>query len=239
MRRLLALIALLALVPAAPAAADSRASVALDRCITGRVADERAAVFVARMRATENAERLQVRFALQRREDGRWAGAGALGGWNTSDPQVSGYVFTKRVERMAPGAYRAVARFRWLDAAGAVVASARRVSKVCRQPDQRANLRPVAIDVVREADGSARYRVRVRNTGQTASGGFDVSVAAGAEPLPVVVSPGAGPDRTVVVEARGPACVPGAPVGVLVDPAGVLSERREDDNDLAVPCPAP
>jgi hypothetical protein len=238
-RLLLPLVLACVLAPAAPAAAHPRASVTLDRCVTGRLPDDRHAVFVARMRAVPDADRLQVRFFLQEHgADGRWTSAGALGGWNTSDPKVSAYVFTKRVERLAPGRYRAVARHRWLDASGVVLASARRVSRVCRQPDLRANLRPVGIEVLREADGSALYRVRVRNTGLSPSGAFEVSVAAGPQPLPTVVAPGAAAGKTTVVELRGPACPPGEPVGALVDPAGVVAERREDDNDLVVPCPA-
>ena len=240
MRRAVLICLLLSLSHAAPAAADQRAAVALERCATGAAAESRVATFVARMRQVAGAERMQLRFHLQHRADGgAWRPAGALGGWRTAASGVGAYVYTKRVEGLAlPGEYRVLVRFRWLDENGASVAAARRLSPRCVQPDPRANLRPVAIEVEHLGDGTTRYGARIRNTGLAAGGPFSVVFSVdGVAVSPTGAAPALGPGEVTVVEVVAPACVRGAVVDVVVDPALAIAERREDDNALRAACP--
>ncbi len=215
----------------------------LQQCASGPAADDRAAVFVGRMRAIPGGERLQLRFRLQERRSGRgrWTTVAGqpLGSWSTADPGVRGYVFTRRVERLgAPGAYRVVVEFRWLSATGEVVHRARRTSPVCRQPDFRPNLRPVTIEVTPGPDGRARYRVTVVNDGHGIGAAFELAMRVAGQPLAPVLAPQIERGHSAAVELEGPPCPAGATVGAVVDPAGTVSEQREGDNALELPCPA-
>jgi hypothetical protein len=124
----------------AAAASPARAPAAARLTLCDR--EERAAEFEARMDAIAGAARLQLRFRLQVASPGapRWAPvvAPGFGTWQTADRGVRRYVYTRRVEGLAPGArYRVVVAFRWLDASGERVARARRVTRACRQPPRR------------------------------------------------------------------------------------------------------
>ncbi len=241
---LTALAGLLAAAPAsaAPARPPGSPEALLQSCTTGPAADDRAAVFVGRMRPVPGGERLQLRFRLQERrgERGRWTAVAGepLGSWSTADAGARGYVFTRRVERLgAPGAYRVLVQFRWLSAAGAVVHRASRISPACRQPDFRPNLRPVGIDVTPAGDGRSRYRVTVANDGPGIAAAFEVALQLAGQPLAPVLAPQIERGRSAGVEFQGPSCPAGATVGVVVDPAGMVPEQREGDNVLQLPCP--
>ncbi len=235
-------LALLLWSGAAPAGASHRhASVALEQCATGASAAERFAVWVGRMRALPGATGQQLRFSLQARAGGRWTTVPGerLGEWRTAEPGVRAYVFSKRVEGLAaPGAYRTVVQFRWLDEHGSVVHGARRVSAVCRQPDLRPDLAPAAVAVERDPAGGARYRVAVRNLGPVAAGSFEVAVEVVGAGRLVATAPQLGPGAVAAVELTGPACEPGATLRVIVDPAAAVPERDETRNALAARCPA-
>ena len=93
----------------------------------------RAATFEGRMRVRKSARKMQMRFTLQTRsaEAPGWhkLAASGFGKWLTSDPGVGRYVYTKRVVALeAPASYRTLVRFRWLDADGDRVASAKATS---------------------------------------------------------------------------------------------------------------
>jgi hypothetical protein len=126
-------VALLAAL-AAPAAAPP-ASAELLTCDRAALA----AAFEARMSAAADTARMRMRFTLQARTPGvrgyRRIAAPGFDAWTTSDPGVGRYVFTRRVESLiGPAQYRVRVRFRWLDASGATVARATRVSRSCRIP---------------------------------------------------------------------------------------------------------
>jgi len=128
------------LAPAGLAAADAPAlSARVLDCQTGPDADERAADFRASMPAADDASILSLRFTLEQRRDGAWEGVPVPGArWERSKPGAAGFVFDKRVERLAAGStYRVTVRFRWLAADGTVVRRATRSSGSCRQPDER------------------------------------------------------------------------------------------------------
>jgi hypothetical protein len=239
MRRALLLGLLLAAL--FPAAADA-ASVKLLACVPALEGRDRSATFEARVRALAGSDRMQVRFTLQVREDAapdwRRVGAPGLDQWLTSDPGVSRYSYSKTVQNLsAPAAYRTVLRFRWLDAAGAVLARSRATSRACRQPDLRPDLAATQIEVARPFDGGpARYAVTVHNDGRSAAGAFAVTLRAGDELLEPLNVPGLAAGERRVLAFAGPPCSPGAPLTVTVDSDMAIGERDEDDNVLRAEC---
>jgi CARDB len=227
--------------PAAAAAAPSGARL-LD-CASALEPDARQAIFEGRMRSVRGAVRMQMRFTLQSRsrETPRWRAVPApgFGRWLTSDANVGRYVYTKRVISLAaPASYRTIVRFRWLDAAGDRVASARSISPVCRQQDLRPNLRPLGVEAREGADAEhARYLVPLVNRGHTLAGPFDVVVSVDGTTLAPAQVPELGPGEHALVEVQGPPCSAGQMLTVDVDPTGAVDERNEADNRFSVPCP--
>src|SRR3954454_11158726 len=141
MRRI-ALTVLLFAALATPAHAAAPAKVLLTSCSPG----DRAAEFEARMGKVEDATRLKMRFALQVRRSGQKAfhrvSAPGFRSWTTAAPGKTSWVFTRRVEALiGPARYRAQVRFLWSDVHGKVIAHAKKVSRACKQPDQRPNLK--------------------------------------------------------------------------------------------------
>ena len=141
MRRLLVLILLPAvLVPAAASAQDRpplRAE--LLRCRTGDTALTRTATFRAGMPTARGTRRMAMRFQLRERRtatgDFRAVRVPHWSDWERAEPGAPGFVFTRRVDRLQPGAaYRALVVFRWYDADGDVQREARRLTELCAQP---------------------------------------------------------------------------------------------------------
>jgi hypothetical protein len=219
-----------ALLLAAPAtAAAAPASVALTACEPR----ERAAEFEARMDQIAGATRMKLRFTLEARKLGKaWRKVAApeLGGWRAADPQTTRYISSRRVTALVgPASYRTVVRFRWLDADGDVVASARARSRACWQPDHRPNLKLRALSV----EGGSTYAVLVANTGRSESGVFDLEITG----LPAQVVQSIAPGGEALVEVDGPACERGAPLTATADPLDLIDERSERDNALTGSCP--
>ncbi len=104
----------LLLAAAAPAAAGAaQAKARLTACETALEQEARKATFSGDMRTVRGAARLQVRFTLQARtdEETQWrtVAAPGFGTWNTSEPGIGRYVYSKTVENLlAPATYRAV-----------------------------------------------------------------------------------------------------------------------------------
>lgn len=145
------LVAVAAALPGAPpAAARERPPLAatLEECQTGASPSERIAVFTGSMPAVAGTERMAMRFDLQRRTSHRprWRRvrrAPGFGAWERSLPNRAGFVFHKRVDGLrVPAAYRAVVRFRWYAADGAVQRRAQRRTRSCRQPDSTVTAAP-------------------------------------------------------------------------------------------------
>jgi hypothetical protein len=227
----------------APAANARAASVKLLGCVPALEPADRTATFEARMRASAASDRMQLRFTLQTRVgvavNWRRVVADGLGEWLTSAPLVSRYSYAKTVENLADHAsYRMLVRFRWLDADGEVIGHARAVSRACRQPDMRPDLRPTRIEDVRAADGAASYHVTVRNAGRTAAGPFDVGLSVGGVVLAPLTLAGLEPGATGTVVFGGPPCAPGAPLVATADVAASVDERDERSNVLVTTCAA-
>jgi hypothetical protein len=149
-------------------------------------------------------------------------------------------VYSKRVESLlAPAAYRVQMRFRWLDAAGAVLRTVRVTSKPCRQPDRRADLRVVGLTAA-PGDGAAsrRYAVALRNTGR----GDAVASAVTLE-LPDGTTlrgavPPIDPGGREVVFLTGPACAGGDVLTVTADADDTVDETDEAGNAVTLACPS-
>ena len=231
MRRIAVVIAFFAL--AAPAQAAAPASVELTACIPR----DRAAEFEARMGQVDDAAKLKMRFTLQARKPGKKAyrrvAAPGFSDWTTADPGTSRYVFTRRVEGLiGPARYRAMVRFKWLDARGKTILSARRYSKVCRQPDHRPNLKVKALS----HEGKRRYVALITNNGRTATGAFELQVAIAGTRLDPVSVDSLEPHTQRLVTVRGPVCTPGSALTATADPLDLVDEHHEADNVFSAPC---
>ena len=204
---------------------------------------EQTAAFKGRMDTVPDADRMQMRFALQvsTPDEPRWTRVSVPGfsAWVTSQPGRTRYVYTKRVEALlAPAAYRVKLRFRWLDADGGVLKSARAISRACRQPDPRPDLRVIGLSAVRTSHAVRRYDVVVRNSGREDAPASEVELelADGTE-LSGDVPPIAPGDREDVF-LSGPACAPGDELTALADADDEVDERDEDHNAVSFSCPS-
>jgi hypothetical protein len=201
------------------------------------------AVFEGRMDTMPHTDRMQMRFRLQvwTPDAPEWTRLAVPGfsAWVTSEPGRTRYVYSKRVESLlAPAAYRVITRFRWLDARGATLRTARTISKPCRQPDPRPDLRVISLAFAPTPDGSGRrYDVTVRNSGRgdAASSTLQLVLADGSTLSADVppIAPGGRED----VFLSGPACRPGDTPTAIADAADAVDERDEA-NVFSLPCPA-
>ena len=243
MRRLALLLPLAAALAAPAPAAAAPAAVKVLECTPALEPGARTATFEARIRDTEgDADRLQVRFALQTRTLGelgyRKVVAPGFGVWLTSDHGVDRYAYAKTVVNLAaPATYRMVVRFRWLDAAGETLRTAKRTSAACRQPDLRPDLvvRGIEVEPAREP-GLRRYVVALRNTGRTAAAASAVRFRIGAGEALTRDTAALEPATTRLVAFTAPACTPGETVEATADAAEAVDEAQEE-NLLALPCP--
>jgi CARDB len=239
MQRALVLIAaFFALAPAAHAATRPRA--ALVSC--DKAAHE--AVFDGRMDARPGTARMQMRFLLQDREPGERftrVPVPRFSVWHSSAAGRSRYVYTKTVDGLVgPASYRVVVRFRWLAADGSVLHRASAVSAACRQPDPRADLSVSALEV-RPAlrPQRRRYAITVVNSGRSAAAASRVALDLGDGGASLTGPVGAldpGAQETVVLSGR--ACEPGTLLTAAADAGDVVDEHDEDDDTLALSCPA-
>jgi hypothetical protein len=237
---------------AAVAAATAPAAVAQQRpplqarlvtCTTGATAATRAATFTASMPAIVGTSRMWVRFDLLQRmdADGEFerVRVPSWGRWQRSDRGRTAFIYTKKVQGLrAPGAYRARVSFRWYDAGGDLLRSARRTTRTCRQPDLRPDLEAGALTAAAGlGPGTVTYLLDVANGGGTPAGPFEVTLGvAGANQPPARVA-GLAAGASQVVSVPGPRCTPGSNVHVALDPAAEVDESDEADDIVDLPCP--
>lgn len=202
------------------------------------------ATFAGSLRAFGRATGLQMRFTLQTRSAGTpWERVEAPGfdEWLTAASGKRHYVYDKEVNNLAVGAaYRTIVRFRWRDAAGAVVARALRRSPACRQPDDRPNLTVTDIGV-RPGSGPnvSTYVVHVLNDGDREASGFAASLRVSTDQLaPQSVTGPLVEGGEAEIEFEASHCGEGSPLTATVDTEGSVDESDETDNGLTVPCPA-
>jgi hypothetical protein len=232
------LLALLALAPAAQARSAPRALVTTcDRV-------HQAAVFEGRMDTVPHAVRMQMRFRLQvsTPDAPDWVRLSVPGfsAWVTSDPDRTRYVYAKRVEALlAPAAYRVQLRFRWLDAAGLVLRTAQEISRPCRQPDPRPDLRVVGLSAwPGDSAASLRYAVSVRNTGRGDAAASAVTLALPDGTTLRGAVPPIAPGEREVVFLSGPACARGDSLRVTADADDAVDEVDERGDPVTLACPS-
>jgi hypothetical protein len=228
-----ALTVLLFAVLAAPAYAAPPAKVSLTACVPS----ERVAQFEARMGALKEATRLRMKFTLQVRDAGESTyhriAAPGFRSWTTAGKGKTSWVFTRRVEGLlGPARYRAVVRFQWRDLHGKVIAHAKKVSRACRQPDHRPNLKVKSLT----HPAKHRYNAIVVNNGITASGPFELQLAIGNQLLDPVSVAGLAPHSQRLVTLHGQNCKAGVALTLTADPLNLVDERNELDNVFTKLC---
>lgn len=244
MRRLvlIATLAALACAATASAAVSPVVSAKLGACQSGATPDARYALYRTSMEAIAGTERMSVRFDLSMRATDTapytTATAPGLGEWITSAPGVDIFRYRKQVTNLTPGTYRTVVSFRWTNAKGKVIASAKRTTAACVQPDTRPALAIGTLDFAKVSDPALlRYIVPVRNDGRADAGPFDVSLSIdGIVQDPVTVTGlAAGTTQTVTFVALR--CKGGADVRIQLDPGARIDEADRSDNTKMAGCP--
>jgi uncharacterized repeat protein (TIGR01451 family) len=223
-------------VTATPAAAvDNRvASVRLADCSI----EDASALFVARMRRAAESQQMWLRFKLlEKGEAGfRALKAPGLGRWRKSKPGVGTFAYRQAVRGLEAGSlYRAEVDFRWYDAEGSLIQTARRRSPACRQFDVLPNLTatPVSSKAV-DQQGVVRYRVLVTNEGIAPATGVPVRLTVDGDVVDTVTVAELQPAERRVLTIPGPACT--RAVKAEADPDGVIVESSEADNAHELPC---
>jgi len=213
-------------------------SAQLEICQANALPALRVASFTGSMPAIDAADRMQMRFELQRRRpyERRWRplrGVSGFGVWESALPGRAGFVFHKRVDGLGvPATYRAVVRFRWSDDDGTIVRRARRTTPACIQPDLRPDLEAGSLRAVLDARPAlALYTLVVRNAGRSTAGPFAVRIAGGVTEVGELAAAGA-----VEVAVVAPACLPGAIVVAVVD-ADHRVEEADEHNGRRRSCP--
>jgi hypothetical protein len=127
--------------PAQAAAASSApiASATLQQCLTAASQDERSAMFSGEMTAIPGSVHMAMRIDVQEQLSGeamfRSVTAPGLDVWRTADAGVRTYRYVNQVTNLsAPAFYRAVVRFRWLNARGRLIRLVERQTPRCVQP---------------------------------------------------------------------------------------------------------
>jgi hypothetical protein len=232
---------------AAPAAARAQVPPVRARlvaCHVGPDAADRTAAFTGSMPAVVGTKRMWMRFDLLARTATSDAfvpvRVPGLGVWKKSAPGRSGFIFTQKVQELAaPGDYEAVVRFRWYGAGGNLLRSDKRTTGICRQPDQRPDLRAGALTAA-GAPGAdtATYSLEVRNDGRSEAGPFDVGLTvAGVEQPSQRIAGGLAAGATRVVAFVAPRCAPGSILRFRLDAQAEVAEAAEADDVVARPCP--
>jgi CARDB len=254
--RVLAALVLVAAAPAAATAAGAPAGARLLACHRSPSIDARVAVVGTSMRPIQGAGRLAVKLDLWQRTAGaRWTqrtDVPGLGSWVSPSDALLGsragdvFKYRQAVGRLVvPAAYRFHVTFRWLDGGGIVVREASATTAACRQPDLRPDLvlRSVAATPSTRSPGLVRYAVTVGNAGRSAVVRATVTATFPNPAGPSLHSRNVrrlAPGESVLVTFTGPGCAAGAPPPTFVaDPANVLEETSEANNQLAAVCPAP
>ena len=138
------------------------------------------------------------------------------------------WVFTRRVEGLlGPARYRAVVRFHWRDLHGKVIAAAKKISRACRQPDHRPNLKIKSLT----HPTKHRYDAVVVNNGITAAAPFELQLARGLQAArPGLDRRPSRRTRSASCRCTGRTASPAPRSPSTADPLGLVDERNELDN---------
>jgi hypothetical protein len=219
---------------ATASAVDPIASVRLKSCSI----EDASALFVARMHQVSGSDHMGLRFKLLEKGATGFHSlkAPGLGRWRKSKPGVGTFAYRQAVRGLESGSlYRAEVDFRWYDAAGAVIQTAKRRSPACRQFDVLPNLTatPVGVKTLSQ-HGVVRYRVLVTNEGIAAATGVPVRLTVDGDVVDTVTVPVLEPAERRVIAIQGPACT--RSVKAEADPDGVIVESSDGDNAHEVAC---
>ncbi len=226
----------------APASAASLTTVKVIQCQRGAAASERVATFRAGMRRVPGASRLAVRFRLQESVAGgayRFVKAPGLGVWRNSRPGVGAFAYRQKVRALAQGSsYRVWVHYRWENAQGAVLKTAKRRSRACHQTDPLPNLRVQRIGgkAVVGAPNRTTYVVTVINAGAASSPAAALALTVDGTTTVRAAVPALVAGQITRVLLEGPKCSSG--VSAEVDPDAMVQEASEVDNDRSAACPA-
>lgn len=227
----------------APAAAVPLANVKVTQCRRGPFAADRFVTFRAGMRRIPLSSRLSVRLNLQESVGGaryRFVKAPGLGVWRRSRAGVGAFAYRQKVRALADGsAYRVVVDYRWQNARGTVLKTAKRRSRACHQTGPLPNLRVQRIGgkPLTGLPGRTRYAVTVFNAGTAASPATDVELTVGGATAGRTTVPALTVGQIMRVFIEGPKC--SGNMGAEVDPDDLVREASEVDNGRSVACPAP
>jgi hypothetical protein len=124
-------------------------SASVEQCVPAAAQSERSATFTAQMTATTGTQRMAIQMEIQEwtptNPTFRTVLAPGLGVWSQSETGVKIYKFVKQFTNLtAPGAFRALVHYRWLDGRGHTIAHAQRRTPVCQQPAQPLPAQPPA-----------------------------------------------------------------------------------------------
>ena len=208
----------------------------------------RAVSIQAVMRPLSATARMQMRFDLMRqsRPGGpfRSVRGPRLGNWLSPADSTLGqrpgdvWIVNHPVVNLgAPATYRFRVSFRWIDAHGKQLGGAVQSSPDCWQPEPRADLLVRSLTVTPLPSGQDAYVAVIGNRGQSGAGPVEVDLA-GAGPGQAATVHSVGARSTARHRFLAPACTPGAPVTVTVDPSHSIDEYDFANNALTIQCPA-
>jgi hypothetical protein len=217
-------------------AGEVTASVKLRACSI----EDASALFVARMHQVAGGDHMWLRFKLLEKSGSGFHSlkAPGLGRWRKSKPGVGVFAYRQAVRGLEKGSlYRAEVDFRWYDAGGDVIQTAKRRSRACRQFDVLPNLtaKPVGVKTLSQ-EGVVRYRVLVTNEGIATATGVPVRLTVDGDVVDTVTVASLAPAERRVIAIQGPACT--RSVKAEADPDGVIVESSEGDNSREVACSA-
>jgi hypothetical protein len=112
--------------PASSTTAKPTASATLEGCVTSPEPEERAVTFAGEMATIPGSAKMEMRIDVLERMPRELVfhtvTAPGLGVWRTSATGVKSYKYVKEITNLAaPAYYRAVVRFRWLNARGRTI----------------------------------------------------------------------------------------------------------------------
>jgi hypothetical protein len=200
---------------------------------------DRAASYYARMDTIASASKLQIRFQLLERlgRDAPWTklDVPALRQWHTSQAGVKRFGWKQTVDALrVGGAYKARVQYRWVSAAGTVLATATRESSACRGPMPNIAVGDLSVNPGPTGD-TRMYRIGISNTGKVDATPVNVSLSVDKAILDTVTVAQLAVGETKMVSFTGPVCRHA--VRVTADPDNLIGETMKNDNSQLFSCP--
>jgi uncharacterized membrane protein YgcG len=167
-----------------------------------------------------------------------------FGSWQASNPRVTNFTANEDVlDLPAPGSFRAVVHYRWLNARHKVIRIDRRVTPACVETAVPAPLPDLAVASITHAPGSPPattedYTVTVANAGKGDAGSFEVAFSVGGNALPTETVDGLAAGTSTTVLFTGPRCTAGSTLTATIDPSGSINEPDSQRRTVSIQCPS-